>query len=101
MRQDGDYSMGKNLLNQQKFDEAIVRFDRVIAQKSTNADGAFYWKAYAQFKLGKSDDAVTTIAALRKDHPQSRYLTDAKVLEADAKRRSASPSIRPTWAMTR
>ena len=46
-----------------------------------------YWKAYAQFKLAKSDDAVATIAALRKDFPSSRYLGDAKVLEADARRR--------------
>jgi tetratricopeptide (TPR) repeat protein len=91
MRQGGDYSMGKNLLNQQKYDEAIGHFDRVIAQKDANTEGAFYWKAYAQFKLGKSDDALSTIAALRKDHPQSRYLTDAKVLEADAKRRSGQP----------
>ena len=91
MGQGGDYSSGKNLLNQQKYDQAIVRFDKVIAQKAANADGAFYWKAYAQFKLGKADDAVNTIAALRKDYPQSRYLTDARVLEADAKRRSGQP----------
>lgn len=89
--QGGDYSSGKNLLNQQKYDQAIVRFDKVIAQKAANADGAFYWKAYAQFKLGKADDAVNTITALRKDYPQSRYLTDAKVLEADARRRSGQP----------
>lgn len=91
MGQGGDYSTGKTLLNQQKYDQAIVRFDKVIAQKAANADGAFYWKAYAQFKLGKTDDAVNTIAALRKDYPQSRYLTDARVLEADAKRRSGQP----------
>ena len=88
---DGAYTQGKNLLAARKYPEAIAQFDRVVAQKATNADGALYWKAYAQFKLGKSDDAVTTIAALRKDFPQSRYLGDSKVLEADAKRRAGQP----------
>ena len=88
---EGAYTQGKNLLAARKYPEAIAQFDRVVAQKGTNADGALYWKAYAQFKLGKTDDAVATIAALRKDFPQSRYLGDSKVLEADAKRRAGQP----------
>ena len=85
------YTAGKDMLSARKYPEAIAQFDRVVAQKGANADGALYWKAYAQFKLGKSDDAVATIAALRKDFAQSRYLADAKVLEADAKRRAGQP----------
>jgi len=85
------YNNGKNLLAARKYEEAIAQFDRVVAQKTVNADGALYWKAYAQFKIGKTDDSVTTIGALRKDFPQSRYLGDAKVLEADARRRAGQP----------
>jgi HEAT repeat protein len=85
------YTAGKDMLSARKYPEAIAQFDRVVAQKGANVDGALYWKAYAQFKLGKSDDAVATIAALRKDFAQSRYLADAKVLEADAKRRAGQP----------
>ena len=88
---EGAYTVGKDLLSSRKYPEAIAQFDRVVAQKGANADGALYWKAYAQFKLGKSEDSVTTIATLRKDFPQSRYLDDAKVLEADAKRRAGQP----------
>ena len=87
----GDYTDGKNLLNQRKYAEAIARFDRVVAQKSANVDGALYWKAYAQFKLGKTDESLAAIAQLRKDHAQSRYLNDAKALEADARRRAGQP----------
>jgi len=90
-RGDSGYNAGKDALGQRKYTEAIAIFDRVISQKSANADGAAYWKAYAQFKLGKSDDAVATVAALRKDFPQSRYLSDAKALEADAKRMAGQP----------
>ncbi|HUL74285.1 MAG TPA: HEAT repeat domain-containing protein [Vicinamibacterales bacterium] len=80
------YSSGLSLLGQRQFDQAIVRFDRTISQKGTHADGALYWKAFAQYKLGKGQDALETIGTLRKDYPQSRYLNDAKVLEADVKK---------------
>jgi HEAT repeat protein len=87
----GDYVAGKELLGQRKYAEAISHFDRVIAKKTGNVEGALYWKAYAQFKLGKTDESLAAIAQLRKDHAQSRYLTDAKVLEADARRRTGQP----------
>jgi HEAT repeat protein len=87
----GNYESGKNYLNRRQYDQAIVRFDRVIAAKGGNVDGSLYWKAFAQFKLGKSDDALATIALLRKDHPQSPYNSDAKALEADVKKRAGQP----------
>jgi HEAT repeat protein len=86
----GDYNAGKSLMNRRQYEQAIARFDRVIAQKGNNIDGALYWKAYAQYKLGKTDESLATIAALRKDHSGSPYLNDAKALEADV--RKADPS---------
>ncbi|HEY6986336.1 MAG TPA: tetratricopeptide repeat protein, partial [Rhodanobacteraceae bacterium] len=82
----GYYDSGLSALNANQYEQAIVRFDRVIAQKTARTDAAMYHKAYAQFKLGRTAEAQETIALLRKDFPQSRYLNDAKVLEADAKR---------------
>jgi HEAT repeat protein len=82
------YSAGLSLLQNRQYDQAINRFDRAIAAKGSHADGAWYWKAFAQYKLGKSEDALASIATLRKDFPQSRYLTDAKVLEADVRKPS-------------
>jgi len=87
----GNYESGKNYLNRRQYDQAIARFDRVIAAKGANVDGSLYWKSFAQFKLGKSDDALATIALLRKDHPQSPYNSDAKALEADVKKRAGQP----------
>ena len=80
------YNAGLSLIQQRQYDQAIIRFDRAIAQKGAHADGALYWKAFAQYKAGKGDDAVASINALRKDYPQSRYLNDAKVLEADVRK---------------
>ena len=87
----GNYENGKNLLSQRQYEQAIVRFDRVIAAKGANVDGALYWKSYAQFKLGKTDDALATISLLRKDHPQSPYNADAKTLEVDVRKRAGQP----------
>lgn len=84
----GSYSSAMNLLLQTppNYEQAIIRFDRTIAQKGPHADGALYWKALSQYKLGKTEDAVASIATLRKDYPQSKYLNDAKVLEADVRK---------------
>jgi HEAT repeats len=90
-RAGGDYNAGKDLLGQRQYEPAIARFDKVIAQKAANVDGALYWKAYAQYKLAKSNDALATIAQLRKDFPQSRYNADAKALEADARKMAGQP----------
>lgn len=80
------YSSGLSLLQNRQYDQAIIRFDRAIAQKGTHADGAWYWKAFAQYKAGKTEDAIGSINSLRKDYPQSRYLADAKQLEADVRK---------------
>jgi HEAT repeat protein len=83
---DASYSSCLSYVSQRKYEEAIVRCDRAVQQKSTRSDAALYWKAYAQWKLRKNDDAIATIAQLRKDFPQSQYMRDAKVLENDVRR---------------
>ena len=87
---DSNYNSGRDLVGRGQYEAGILRLDRVIVAKGRNVDGALYWKAYAQFRMGKKDDALATIAMLRKDHPQSRYLNDAKALDADVRR--ADPS---------
>lgn len=80
------YSQGRSFLDQRQYERAITSFDRVIAQKSTRADAALYWKAFCQHRLGRADEAVASITQLRKEYPQSKYLPDAKVLEAEVKK---------------
>ena len=87
----GEYRNGLSLLDRGQYDQAIQRFDRAIAQKTSSADGALYWKAFAQFKLGRTDDAIATLALLRRDYDKSGYLADARILEADARRRAGQP----------
>lgn len=82
---DSIYNSGLSLLMQHQYENAINRFDRVIQAKSTHADGALYYKAWALSKLGRSDEAVTAIDELKKSYPSSPYLSEARALEANVK----------------
>jgi HEAT repeat protein len=87
-REASQYDAGQSSLDAGKWDNAIQHFDEVIASKGAKADGALYWKAYAQNKLGQRPEALTTIGTLTKDYPKSRYVGDAKALEVEVRSRS-------------
>ena len=78
-------------LDERKYEDAIQRFDRVVAAKSDRADGALYWKAYSLNRLGKRDDALAAIAQLRRDYSKSRWLDDAQALEVEVRQNSGKP----------
>jgi TolA-binding protein len=80
------YDGGLSALQQRRYDQAIAAFDDVISRKSARTDGALYWKAFAQSRLARADASLATLATLEKDYPQSRYLNDAHVLEADVRK---------------
>jgi TolA-binding protein len=90
-RGDGEYDAGTRALDQHHYDEAAIRFDQVINSKSSRADGALYWKAYALNRAGKKDDALATLTQLHRDYPQSAWLNDAQALETEVKQSSGQP----------
>jgi tetratricopeptide (TPR) repeat protein len=81
---DGLYNAGQRALDARRYPEALEDFTQVASREGPRADGATYWKAYTLIKLGRKDEALATIAELRRAHPQSRWLEDAKALEIDA-----------------
>jgi len=87
----GQYERGTQLLDERKYDEAIAVFDQIVAAKGARSDGALYWKAYALNRLGRSDDALAAIAALRRDYGSGNWIKDAQVLEAEVKRNAGHP----------
>jgi tetratricopeptide (TPR) repeat protein len=89
--EDSDYRRGMSYLDRRDFDKAIDAFNRVVENKGDRADGALYWRAYAQNKLNKFDDALTTIAELHKTYPQSRWLEDSKALEVEVRQNKGQP----------
>jgi tetratricopeptide (TPR) repeat protein len=89
----GSYESGKNALDNHNYEKAVEIFDRVINGRnpSTRADGAYYWKAYALNKLGKSDEALASLGELSKQFPQSSWLNDAKALQAEVQQAKGQP----------
>jgi TolA-binding protein len=83
MSADSAYSSGQRALDSRQWENAVTYFSQVISRNTTRVDGALYWKAYAQAKLGRRDDALATIAELRKSHAGSKWLDDAKALEIE------------------
>lgn len=89
-----NYRNGVRNLDKREWEDAIKYFDRVINAKGDRADGALYWKAYAEYKRGEREKAVATLADLRKSFPQSRWLEEAKALEievGDANSKTVDP----------
>jgi HEAT repeat protein len=87
-----DYSRGTRALASGKWDEAIATFDSIATAKGPRADGATYWKAYALFRSGKANDALSTLAQFSRDHSSSRWANDAKALEMEIKQASGQPA---------
>ena len=90
-RDDTYYRRGKSYLDRKNYDQAIESFNRVIENKGSRADGALYWRAYAQNRLGKRDEALASLSELQKTYPKSRWLDDAKALEAEIRQKSGQP----------
>ena len=66
-----------------RWDRAVEAFARVAAMKGTRADGALYWQAYSQDRIGQRAEALATIAELAKTYPASRYVKQAQALEME------------------
>jgi TolA-binding protein len=89
-----DYRSGTRAIDRHDYEKAITAMDQVITAKSNRSDGAYYWKAYAQSKLGRTSDALATLAALQRNFPKSAWLNDAKALEVET-RQSAGQKVSP------
>jgi len=87
----GSYQSARRALDERRWDEAVERFDAVARRGTERADAAYYWKAYAQNRLGRRDEALATLAELQKGFPSSPWLKDAKALEAEVRQASGRP----------
>jgi len=88
------YDEGTEAIDEGKLQKAIEKFNQIIDGHGTHAEGALYWKAYAQNRLGQRPDALETLEALRRTYPKGRWLDDAKALEVEV-RQSSGQSVSP------
>ncbi len=85
------YEDGREALEEARYDRALDRFARVVEMNGQRADGALYWKAYTLNKVGRRDEALTSLEQLKKGYPQSRWLGDAKALEVEVQQNQGKP----------
>ncbi|HJR59778.1 MAG TPA: HEAT repeat domain-containing protein [Vicinamibacterales bacterium] len=93
-RGDRVYDEAMRHIYESRWERAVERFNDVLTMKGAKVDAALYWKAYAQDRLGQRAEALTTIGILTRDHQASRYLQQARALEAEVRRNAGQP-VRP------
>ncbi|HSE49032.1 MAG TPA: HEAT repeat domain-containing protein [Terriglobales bacterium] len=82
-REDELYNDGTEYLDEGEWQKALGKFDQLIEMKSRRMDAAMYWKAYALSKLGRRQEALATLATLKRGNPQSKWVKDASALEQE------------------
>lgn len=85
------YERGKSALDAHRFDDALAAFTEIVSRGNDKVEGALYYKAYTLNKMGRRDEALATIAELRKTYPKSRWLDDAAALEVEVKQAAGKP----------
>lgn len=80
---DAAYNKAMQALDAKQWPAALSAFGELSKQGGSRADASQYWKAYAQSRMGRRDEALASIASLRKSHPGSRWVNDASALELE------------------
>ena len=85
------YADGTRAINENRWSDAAGLFDRVAQQHGEHAEGALYWKAYAENKEGQSASALSTCGELRQKFPKSHWLDECGALEIEIRGKSGHP----------
>lgn len=89
---DALYSQARGSIDAGRYERAIELLDRLASPGNTyRVDAALYWKSYTLAKVGKRDDALTTIADMQKRFADSRWLKDAKALAVEIQQAAGRP----------
>jgi hypothetical protein len=85
------YNEGREELDDAHYSEAASKFTNLVKMKGPQTDAALYWLAYAESRQGKRDTALSVIADLKKNYPQSHWRKDAEALEIEVRQNSGRP----------
>lgn len=80
------YDRAVQAMDDRSWDQAIELFTETIRQKDSRTDGAMYWQAYCQNKMGRRLEALSILKTLFSNFPDSKWTRDAKALEAEMRR---------------
>ncbi len=77
------YNDGTQSMNESNWEKAIEKFDEASRLHGRRVEGALYWKAFSQQKAGRTSDALSTCAELRRNYSHSRWLKECSALEIE------------------
>jgi len=77
------YNEGRTALRKRDWSTAVTCFERVIKAEEVDADGAYYWKAYALSKQKRKSEALAVIETLVTRFPESTWSRDARTLKLE------------------
>jgi hypothetical protein len=84
------YEAGIRALDGRRYERALEAFSQTAMTAGSRTDAALFWKAYALHRLGRRDEALASLAELRKSHASSRWIGDAQALETEIKQTSGT-----------
>src|SRR5215468_3128948 len=85
------YAQGTSAVDAGRWADAEAIFSKVAAIRGENAEGALYWKAYAQNKQGQPARALETCDELRRTFPKSRWRNECGALEIEIRGKGVNP----------
>jgi hypothetical protein len=87
-----DYAEGQRAIHDGRWADAVAIFNAAAGAGGSHAESAFYWKAYAQNKAGKSDDAIQTCADLHNLFKKSTWNDDCGALVIEIHASAGKPA---------
>jgi hypothetical protein len=94
-KKDDLYRSAQRDLDAGRWTQAIDRFGQVAQKGGAEADGALYWKAYAEHKAGRRQQALATLGRLSGAYPDSSWIDDARALTVEIRGAAAPAPPRP------
>ena len=93
-----EYAEGTRAINEGRWTDAETIFAKIAGQHGGHADGALYWKAYAENKQGQAEPALATCAELGREFSASSWVHECGALEIEIRARTGKP-VAPEAAM--
>ena len=87
----GLFADGTKAINESRWADAAKIFASVAGLHGEHIDGALYWKAYAEDKLGKSKASEESCKELRGSYPKSPWNEDCGALEVEIRAKTGKP----------
>src|ERR1700757_4304323 len=80
---DDAYTVGTRAMDENRWQDAVSAFDKVISERGKRVDAALYWKAYSLNKLGKTQLAIATCDQLHSQFADSSWNKDCNTFSVD------------------